>query len=77
MFLSPCGVHLIPPHQYAGFREAIATITLYFTRLVLGIQLVIAGMQIPNKYLKTEWRSLRVLLGPGMLGMWGITGFLA
>ncbi|KAH8719339.1 Na/H antiporter [Phaeosphaeriaceae sp. PMI808] len=77
VFLSPYGVHLIRPHQYAGSPEAIATITLCFTRLVLGIQLVIAGVQLPSKYLKTEWRSLGVLLGPGMLGMWVITSFLA
>ena len=45
-------------------------ITLYFTRLVLGIQLVIAGVQLPSRYLQKEWKSLSLLLGPGMVCMW-------
>ena len=44
--------------------------TLYFTRLVLGVQLVLAGVQLPSKYLQHEWKSLALLLGPGMTGMW-------
>ena len=76
VFLSPYGIRLIRPHEYASSPEALATVTLCFTRLVLGIQLVIAGIQLPSRYLKTEWRSLAILLGPGMLGMWVITSFL-
>lgn len=57
--------------EYAGgSEETLGTITLYFTRLVLGVQLVLAGVQLPSKYLLREWRSLALLLGPGMLGMW-------
>jgi NhaP-type Na+/H+ or K+/H+ antiporter len=52
------------------------TITLYFTRLVLGVQLVLAGVQLPSKYLKTEWKSLSLLLGPGMTVMWIVTSLL-
>lgn len=63
--------------EYAlGNAETLETITLYFTRLVLGIQLVIAGVQLPSRYLKTEWKSLSLLLGPGMLGMWICTSLL-
>jgi NhaP-type Na+/H+ or K+/H+ antiporter len=76
VFLSPYGIRLIRPHEYASSPEALATVTLCFTRLVLGIQLVIAGIQLPSRYLKTEWQSLAILLGPGMLGMWVITSFL-
>lgn len=54
----------------------LETITLYFTRLVLGVQLVLAGVQLPSKYLKTEWRSLSLLLGPGMCVMWITTSLL-
>lgn len=75
-FLSPYGLNLIRPLEYAGSQEAIDTITLCFTRLVLGVQLVIAGVQLPHKYLKTEWRSLAILLGPGMMTMWIVTSLL-
>jgi NhaP-type Na+/H+ or K+/H+ antiporter len=40
------------------------------------VQLVIAGVQLPSRYLKTEWRSLALLLGPGMAGMWICTSLL-
>ncbi len=51
-------------------QENLDYITLYFTRLVLGVQLVLAGVQLPKKYLWTEWKPLALLLGPGMCGMW-------
>jgi len=57
--------------EYAlGSQENLGIITLYFTRLVLGVQLVLAGVQLPSKYLLTEWKSLALLLGPGMTAMW-------
>ncbi|KAB8338819.1 hypothetical protein FH972_021763 [Carpinus fangiana] len=52
------------------------TITLYFTRLVLGVQLVLAGIQLPSRYLRIEWRSLSLLLGPVMCSMWIATSLL-
>jgi sodium/hydrogen antiporter len=45
-------------------------ITLYFSRLVLGVQLVLAGVQLPSRYLQKEWKSLALLLGPVMTVMW-------
>lgn len=65
------GTNFIKPLEYAlGSEEDLGTITLYFTRLVLGIQLVLAGVQLPSKYLQKEWKSLALLLGPGMTVMW-------
>lgn len=68
---SPHATNLIRPLEYAyGSQENIGTITLLFTRLVLGVQLVVAGVQLPSKYLLKEWKSLALLLGPGMTFMW-------
>ena len=68
---SPRATNLIKPLEYAsGSQEDLGTITLYFTRLVLGVQLVLAGVQLPSKYLLIEWKSLALLLGPGMTFMW-------
>lgn len=65
------GANWLHPYEYAlGAEENIDLITLYFSRLVLGVQLVLAGVQLPHRYLRTEWRSLVVLLGPGMTIMW-------
>ncbi len=65
------GTNFIKPLDYAlGSQADLETITLYFTRLVLGVQLVLAGVQLPSKYLYKEWKPLSLLLGPGMTGMW-------
>lgn len=63
--------------EYAqGSEDALNSITLYFTRLVLGVQLVLAGVQLPSRYLRTEWRSLSLLLGPAMCCMWIVTSLI-
>lgn len=67
----------IRPQEYALYDEAnLEVINLYFCRLVLGVQLVIAGVQLPPKYLKKEWKSLFYLIGPGMVVMWLVTSML-
>ncbi|KAI9785492.1 MAG: hypothetical protein M1839_009233 [Geoglossum umbratile] len=68
---SPAAANLIRPLDYAdGSEESLAQITLYFSRLVLGVQLVLAGVQLPSRYLLREWKPLALLLGPGMTAMW-------
>ncbi|KAK7439708.1 hypothetical protein CaCOL14_010422 [Colletotrichum acutatum] len=64
---------LLKPGEYAVSEDAVASVTLDFSRLVLGVQLVLAGVQLPSRYLRTEWKSLCLLLGPGMIGMWTCT----
>lgn len=77
VIFSPHAANFIKPLQYAnGSEEDLETITLYFTRLVLGVQLVLAGVQLPSKYLLKEWKSLSLLLGPGMCAMWISTSLL-
>jgi NhaP-type Na+/H+ or K+/H+ antiporter len=77
VIFSPHAANWIRPLEYAlGDQETLNIITLYFTRLVLGVQLVIAGVQLPSRYLRLEWKSLFWLLGPGMAGMWILTSLL-
>jgi NhaP-type Na+/H+ or K+/H+ antiporter len=68
---SPHAANFIRPEDYALHSAAnLDAITLHFTRLVLGVQLVLAGVQLPKRYLQIEWKSLSLLLGPGMAAMW-------
>ncbi|KAI1028805.1 hypothetical protein LB503_002219 [Fusarium chuoi] len=74
----PHGANFIRPKDYAECAEFpgscdfdLNAITLNFSRLVLGVQLVLAGVQLPSKYL-----SLSLLLGPGMTCMWLATSLL-
>lgn len=77
LIFGPHATNFLRPEEYALHNvETLETITLYFTRLVLGVQLVLAGVQLPSKYLKTEWKSLALLLGPGMTVMWLATSLL-
>lgn len=74
---SPHATNFIKPMEYAlDSASNLDSITMYFTRLVLGVQLVIAGVQLPGRYLQTEWKSLALLLGPGMAAMWLSSGLL-
>ncbi|KAJ4122894.1 hypothetical protein NW768_009881 [Fusarium equiseti] len=80
----PNGANFIRPDDYAECdilsREDcevdLNAITLNFSRLVLGVQLVLAGVQLPSKYLIREWKSIALLLGPGMTSMWLATSVL-
>lgn len=75
--VSPHGTNFIKPLDYArGSPEDLEYITLYFSRLVLDIQLVLAGVQLPSKYLRKEWKSLSLLLSLGMCAMWISTSLL-
>jgi NhaP-type Na+/H+ or K+/H+ antiporter len=77
VIFSPHATNWLRPLEYANGNEVdLETITLYFTRLVLGVQLVLAGVQLPSRYLRTEWKSLSILLGPGMCVMWICTSLL-
>ncbi|KAI1388772.1 Sodium/hydrogen exchanger family-domain-containing protein [Hypoxylon trugodes] len=73
---SPHAANFVRPLEYAGSEENLNAITLYFTRLVLGVQLVLAGVQLPSRYLLEEWKPLALLLGPIMTAMWMITSLL-
>jgi len=74
---SPHAANLIKPLEYANYKQAdLDEITHYFCHLVLGVQLVLAGIQLPSRYLRKEWRSLALLLGPGMCVMWVSTSLL-
>ncbi|KAI2704638.1 hypothetical protein CBS147354_9632 [Penicillium roqueforti] len=82
----PNGANFIRPGDYAECnqkgvsaiecRDNLNAITLNFSRLVLGVQLVLTGVQLPSKYLKKEWRSILLLVGPGMTSMWIATSLL-
>ncbi|KAL2787685.1 Sodium/hydrogen exchanger family-domain-containing protein [Aspergillus keveii] len=84
--VGPDGLGFIRPGDYTGCdvdgistvdcRKSLSAITLNFSRLVLCIQLVLAGVQLPSKYLKRECKSLLLLIGPGMAAMWLTTSYL-
>jgi NhaP-type Na+/H+ or K+/H+ antiporter len=67
---SPHATNLVKPLDYTASKANLDAVTLYFSRLVLGVQLVLAGVQLPNRYLQKEWKPLSLLLGLVMTAMW-------
>ena len=51
-------------------------IFLHFSRLVMAIQIMAAGIALPQAYLRRHWKSLGILLGPVLAGSWLITSVL-
>lgn len=86
MAFGPLGANFIRPKVYGECFEPGVTgqecednlngITLNFSRLVLGVQLVLAGVQLPSKYLRRELKPVLLLVGPGMAAMWIATSLL-
>jgi NhaP-type Na+/H+ or K+/H+ antiporter len=68
VLLSSIGV-FEPTKQFAS----IDYVTLEFTRVVLNIQCLAAGVACPGNYIQKEWKSLAMLLGPTMIFMWLIS----
>ncbi|KAH8907149.1 hypothetical protein BR93DRAFT_896662 [Coniochaeta sp. PMI_546] len=73
---SPPAANFVRPLDYTGSQENLDAVILYFSRLVLGIQLVLAGVQLPSRYLKKQWKPLSLLLGPIMAAMWVSTSLI-
>lgn len=73
---SPRAANLIRPLEYAGSEQNVEAVTLAFSRLVLGVQLVLAGVQLPSKYLRTNWKPMALLVGLVMTCMWMATSLL-
>ncbi|OAQ60927.1 Na/H antiporter [Pochonia chlamydosporia 170] len=82
----PHAANWIRPWSYAachrdGLTDAqcddrLMAITLNFSRLVLGVQLVLAGVQLPSKYLWKQLKPVLLLVGPGMTCMWMATSLI-
>lgn len=56
--------------------ENLEVVTLNLTRLVLSVQVTLAGTQLPGRFVRRAWRPLASILGPGMVGMWLISSLL-
>ncbi|ODQ50175.1 hypothetical protein SAICODRAFT_10227 [Saitoella complicata NRRL Y-17804] len=69
----PIGSGWIEPERFGDGNADVKKITLAFTRLVIGVQLVLAGVELPSKYIWRERWSLFVLLIPIMTTMWVIS----
>lgn len=64
--VGPRGLNLLTPHAW-GFTDAVVQET---TRVIVGIQCFAVGLELPDGYIKHQWKGLVVLLGPVMTFGW-------
>ncbi|GAA5896262.1 hypothetical protein JCM8208_001828 [Rhodotorula glutinis] len=76
--VGPIGLDWISPWQWTSFdEEERRNLTFQIMRVVIGIQVMFAGIDLPAAYLRREARSLFMLLGPIMTAGWFISaGFI-
>lgn len=72
----PRVTNFLRPERWAAGDQQLRTATLDFTRLVLTIQFILTGVQLPARFLKHARRPVVAILSLGMLGMWVISSFL-
>ncbi|KPM42988.1 hypothetical protein AK830_g3576 [Neonectria ditissima] len=71
IILGPIAAKFIDSERWGhGERGQTRDITLGVTRVVIGLQLVIAGYQLPARYLWLRWKELAMCLMPIMTIMW-------
>ncbi|ORX93814.1 hypothetical protein K493DRAFT_222597 [Basidiobolus meristosporus CBS 931.73] len=64
--IGPEALNLVNP----GLWGDSSKLTMEFARIVIAIQVMAAGVNLPKAYLFREWKSLTVLLLPVMFVMW-------
>ncbi|KAJ2801276.1 hypothetical protein H4R21_002846 [Coemansia helicoidea] len=64
--IGPAGAGVIDPAAWGNVHPFM----LQFARVIIAIQVLAAGVALPKRYLRTELRSLLVLLLPVMTWMW-------
>ncbi|GAA5848387.1 hypothetical protein JCM8547_004499 [Rhodosporidiobolus lusitaniae] len=69
--VGPIGLDWLSPWRWVNYdEEARMTLTFQITRVVIGIQVLFAGIDLPAAYLKREALSLTMLLLPVMICAW-------
>ncbi|KAI8719772.1 Na-H-Exchanger domain-containing protein [Fusarium sp. LHS14.1] len=71
IILGPVAAKFIEADKWgAGHEGQKRSITLGVTRVMIGLQLVMAGYQLPARYCLTRWREMALCLLPIMTIMW-------
>ncbi|KAJ3093453.1 hypothetical protein HK100_006603 [Physocladia obscura] len=66
--VGPLALRLFIPTNIFG--DSAPYVTLEFTRIVVAIQAMACGVDLPSEYLQRNWRSVAMLCGPVMAIKW-------
>jgi NhaP-type Na+/H+ or K+/H+ antiporter len=71
IILGPLAANFIDSERWGSASPGqTSEISLGIMRVLIGIQLVIAGFQLPAKYTQARWKEMFILLIPVMTMMW-------
>lgn len=70
IIVGPYVLNWFDPTSWSSSEERTNEITYQFTRLVIGVQVLFAGISLPAAYLRKEMLSLFTLLGGVMTVAW-------
>ncbi|CEH15835.1 related to na h-exchanging protein [Ceraceosorus bombacis] len=73
IIVGPYVLNWFDPYSWSSSAERTNEITYQFTRLVIGVQVLFAGISLPAAYLRKEVLSLFTLLGGVMTVAWFVT----
>lgn len=66
IIFGPRCIGILDPESW-GWQDDI---TQEFTRIIVGVQVFAAGIELPKRWLSRHWRSVAMMLGPVMLFGW-------
>ncbi|KAL2012213.1 hypothetical protein VTN00DRAFT_4931 [Thermoascus crustaceus] len=73
IIIGPEAVKFINVADWGADKDAQSDIAYGLSRLVIGVQLVKAGYELPGKYLKQRFLEMMICLLPVMIIMWLVT----
>ncbi|KAF9892601.1 hypothetical protein FE257_001003 [Aspergillus nanangensis] len=74
IILGPMAAKFLDATEWgAAVKDQEEAISLGLCRVVIGVQLVIAGYQLPAQYQRRRWKEMFICLIPNMTFMWLLT----
>ncbi|KAF9916604.1 hypothetical protein BX616_003351 [Lobosporangium transversale] len=72
IIIGPYAIGIFDPVGWKGYD----TVTLEFTRIVIAVQVMAAGVSLPRSYIVKERLSLFIIIVPLMFLMWGTSALI-
>ena len=72
IIFGPRGIGVLDPETW-GWQDDI---TQEFTRIIVGVQVFAAGIELPKRWLSRHWRSVAMMLGPVMMFGWLVSALI-
>ncbi|KAJ3332151.1 hypothetical protein HDU76_001138 [Blyttiomyces sp. JEL0837] len=67
VMIGPLAGRVLDPDH---FGSSLNVVTLEFSRVIIAIQCMVCGVDLPGNYLFREWKSVGMLIGPIMIVGW-------